>query len=606
MPQRRSPAGFACIGILTLALAPLQQSVPKPSSLLGLAAKEAQAKDFLAALRHLRTLIAADPHSAEAYNLMGVCEVSLGNYAAAESAFRKSVSLDSHFAAAHKNLGELMLGMHKERAALTQFEAALAAEPNALTQDPQSYQGFNLLGLCLMDEHKYEAARRAFTHSLRINPKYTPAYANLGLAWVALNDDSDAIQTFFSALKLSPQDPIVISNIGLIYARQRKFADALTYLRQAHTLTPGDAKVAAALAAAEIECGRSDDAEALIDGLARSGRLTSSMRASLAASWLQKTQAERALPLVEGNPELAAQFYGLGYETAETLIEENHASAAVHLLGLIRVLRAPDAAYYALLGSAYYSLDRPKEASSNLQQAIRLDPSDTEDYFKLGMVFLKYHTYKPAIYIFQTALRSQPQSPKLWLGLGMSYYFASNIDRGEQALRQAIRLAPDSAVAYVVLGDLLQQTGRFVGAAANFQQAMHLQPHSFAPYYYYGSVTARLGGEHLNNAIAALRQAVLLNPTFAEAHYELGKCLADQGRTLDAVHELKTSLSLEPGLARSHYQLGKIFEKMGKTAQAREQFQLFAAASEKQHAHDLIRGLIVQIGEPQKLNFNPN
>jgi Flp pilus assembly protein TadD len=600
MPPRKPTVGFACIAILSFALTPLRHTVPETSGLLGLATKEVQAKDFLAALRHLRTLLATDPDSAEAYNLTGVCEVSLGDYAAAESAFQKSVSLDPHFPAAHVNLGELMLRMHKERAALTQFEAALAVDTNALTQDSQSYQGFNLVGLCLMDEHKYEAASRAFAHSLRINPHYAPAYANLGLALVALNDDSGALQTFFSALKLSPQDPVVISNIGLIYARQRKFADALTYLRQVYALTPNDTNVTAALAAAEIECGRSDEAEALIDDLARSGRLTSLMRASLAASWLQKNQAERALPLVEGNPELAARFYGLGCETAEALIEENHALAAVHLLEAIRVLRAPDAAYYALLGSAYYSLDRPKQASYNFQQAIRLDPSDTEDYFKLGMIFLKYHTYKPAIYVFQTALRSQPQSPKLWLGLGISCYFASNIAGGEQALRKAIRLAPDSAVAYVVLGDLLEQTGRFVEAAANFQQAIHLQPHSFAPYYYYGSVTARLGGEHLNKAIAGLRQAILLNPTFAEAHYELGKCLAEQGQTSEAVKELRASLELKPDLARSHYQLGRIFQKIGKTALARQQFRLFAAASEKQHSHDLIRRLIVQIGEPQK------
>jgi tetratricopeptide (TPR) repeat protein len=600
MPGRRPATSVTCIAILSLTLVPLRSRASRTSSLLGLAAKQVQMKEFSAAQRTLRMVLAKDPQSAEAYNLLGVCEASLGDYASAHIAFQRSVRLDSHFPAAHENLGRLMLAMHNERAALKQFEAALAVDPNALTEDSQSYQGFNLLGLCLMDEQKYRAASSAFAHSLRINPHYAPAQANLGLALVALKRDSEALLAFVSALKLRPQDPVVISNVGLIYARKRKFARAAEYLRKAHMLAPNDANVTAALAAADIESGRSGEAEQLTNNLAAKGRLTPPMRASLAASWFQKDKAERAFQLVKANPELAARFYRLGYDKAQALFEENQPLAAVHLLEAMRELRSPDSAYYALLGSVYYSLGSPKQASYSFQQAIHLDPSNTEDYFKLGMVFLKYHTYQPAIYIFQTALQSKPKSAKLWFGLGMSDYFASNITNGEQALRKAISLAPDYAVAYIVLGDLLRQTGRLHEAALTFKRAIHLQPDSFVPYYYFGVVSSALGAGTLNPAISALRKAVLLNPNFADARYELGKSLAEQGKTSQAITELRKSLVLDPGLAKSHYQLGRIYEKMGETALAREQFRLFAATTEKQHSHDLIRSLVVQIGKPQK------
>jgi tetratricopeptide (TPR) repeat protein len=181
----------------------------------------------------------------------------------------------------------------------------------------------------------------------------------------------------------------------------------------------------------------------------------------------------------------------------------------------------------------------------------------------------------------------------------MSYYFASNIAAGEQSLRKAISLDPGSATAYIVLGDLLRQTGRFAEAATTLQHAIHLQPGSFAPYYYFGIVAEHLGKDDLKTAIVALRKAVLLNPKFAEAHYELGKCLAEAGEASKAIAELRTSLDLRPGLAGSHYQLGRIYQRSGETQLAREQFRLFAAASEKQHSHDLIRSLVVQVGKPQ-------
>lgn len=598
MPGRKPAINFACIAVLGCALAPLLHIPANNSHLLGLAAKQVQTKQCLAARRTLGLVLAKDPNSAEAYNLLGICAASIGDYGAAQSAFQKSINLDSRSPAPHVNLGKLMLGMHNEHAALNQFKAALAIDPKALTQKSQSYEGFNLLGLCLMDEHRYDAARRAFMHCLWINPHYPPAHVNLGLALMALERNSEALQAFFSALTLQPEDPVVITNIGLIYARQGKFTAAVKYLRQAHGLAPDKTNVTAALAAADIECGRSGEAGVLIDDLARSGRLTAAMRVSLAASWLHRDEPERALPLVKGDSELTAWFCRAAFETAEVLFEKEQGVAALHLLEAIRGLRPPDSAYFALRGSAYYLLDRPKEASDSFQQAIRLDPSNVDDYFKLGMVFLKYHTYQPAISIFQSGLRSKPESATLWFGLGMSCYFASYTTEGERALRQAIGLDPNYAPTYIVLGDLLQQTGRFAEAAAVFQRAIHLQPDSFAPYYYFGGAAAHLGKGELNTAVTALRKAVRLNPMFAEAHYELGKGLAKEGQTSEAVKELRMSLELKPELAGSHYQLGRIFEKMGETALAQEQFRLFAAVSQKQHSHDLIRSLIVQIGKP--------
>jgi Flp pilus assembly protein TadD len=360
MPERERAT---CIAILGFTLLALCQGIADTPGLLRLAAKQVQLKEFLAAQQSLRIVLAKDPNSAEAYNLLGISEMSLGDYVNALNAFQRSINLDSHLPATHVNLGTLMLHMHEERAALKEFESALALDANALTHDSGSYQGFNLFGLCLMNEHKYEAARLAFTHSLRINAGYAPAYANLGMVLMTLNRDSDALQAFFSALKLRPRDPVVVSNIGLIYARQRKFSEATVYLRQAHALNPNDPNVTAGLAAAEIERGRADEAESLIDGLSRTAHLTSSMRASLAASWLQKDQPEKAVRLVEGNAQLSVAFYRLGCEKANALLQETQALAAIRLLKAIRELRTPGSDYYSLLGSAYYTLDRPKEAS---------------------------------------------------------------------------------------------------------------------------------------------------------------------------------------------------------------------------------------------------
>ncbi|MGH9402102.1 MAG: tetratricopeptide repeat protein [Terriglobia bacterium] len=587
------------LSLLMLSLAALSSphSSPGIAETIQLASREIRAGNYASAQKALREVLVRDPASAEANNLLGVCQAAAGSYAAAQKSFEESIRLRSGFSPAYVNLGNLLLKMHQEGGALKQFEIAINFDPGALTRNARPYAGFNLLGLCYTDEHKYAQARLAYEHSIRINPQYWPAYVNLGNELVALKQDSEALKQFAIALRIQPADPIALSNMGLIFARQEKFEQAAKYLRQAHAVASGNNAVTAALAGADIHCGQSLEAEALIEQLREEGSLDSRMRESLAATWLQKGKFARAVQLVQDQPKLAADFYRLGYLKAEALFETNQNQEAAELLESVRNLQAPNATFYGLLGSIYYALDEPKKASEDFQQAIRMDPSDPDYYFKLGMVFLKHHTPETATYIFHTALNSQPKSPKLWLGLGISYYFASNMSEGEHALRSAIALDPNYEIAYIVLGDLLDTTGRPGEAADIFKKAIELRPDSFVPYYYYGVAASRLGQGKLAAAVVTLRKAALLNPGFAEAHYELGKSLAEEGQFPEAIAELNKSLRLEPNLSRSHYQLGRVYEKLGNKARAQEEFHLFATASEKKNSNDLVlHRLIVQIG----------
>ena len=92
-----------------------------------------------------------------------------------------------------------------------------------------------------------------------------------------------------------------------------------------------------------------------------------------------------------------------------------------------------------------------------------------------------------------------------------------------------------------------------------------------------------------------LKKAIALNPSFAEAHYELGKALLQAGRINDSLAALKKSLDLKPDLAQSHYQLGQLYRKLGNPALASEHFRLFEATSKKEAPEDLIQRLDFQI-----------
>jgi protein O-GlcNAc transferase len=477
------------------------------------------------------------------------------------------------------------------------FKVAEQLLREVLKMDPHSFIAHNLMGLMQLNEGNAIAARQSFEQAISINPGYAPAYVNLGNTLVMLKQEEAALKEFLSAGSLQPKDPLPPYNMGLIYGRQGKFAKAVSYLNRAHTLRPNDMGIAQALAGARISSGMKPEADALINQMATQGQLTSQLRESLAVLWLENGEPARAVKLIKGEPERASQLYELAFQKSKTLFDEGNYSQVARILEAVRGLQSPNVEFHDLLGSAYYLLDDPKKASDELQEAVRLEPMVPEHYFKLGMVFLKHRTTEPAIYVFESALKARPDVPKIWMGLGLSYYLASRLDQAEKALHQALALDPKYETAYIVLGDLLSQAGKVDEAVEVFRKAIDVRPDLYLPYYYYGQTSARQGKGNCETGIQMLQKAISLNPSFAEAHYELGKALLQAGRLDDSLTALKKSLDLKPELAQSHYQLGQLYQKLGNPALALEHFRLFETTNKQQPPEDLIQRLDFQIGK---------
>jgi len=581
-------AGLIFCGALALLASPSSTTPAESSGPLELAAQKIEAKDCAQAQKILDDFLRQNLNSSVAHNLRGICEAQTGQLAAARKSFEKAIKLDPKYVAALVNLGNLLLATHKESVALKQFEAALAHDPDALTRDPTSYTGFNLLGLCRMDQHRYSEAQRAFERALQINSKFAAACVNLGNALLALKCEGPALQAYLSALKLRPEDSIALSNVGLIYGRQENFGLAVPYLEKAHQHAPRAVNIAAMLAEAYIRTGRKGEAKALLDQLAQSHELDRSTRESLASLLLETGDASRAVETAKQDSESAELLYGLGYRQAETDFEQGKNAEARETLEAIRGLRTPDARFHDLLGSVYYVLDDPKKASDEFQEAIHLQPADSEHYFKLAMVFLKHRTPEPAIYVFETALQSRPDVPNLWLGLGLSYYFAHKYDPAMDALNKAISLDPNDVTTYIVLGDLLSQTGRSKEAMEVLRKAIAVAPSVYLPYYYYGKISAGLPNASAEEVMKMLRKSVALNPSYAQSHFELGKALLQLGNTSEAIEQFQESLKLEPKLADAHYQLAQVYRKMGDAVRAKEEMRFFQGTHPTMDPEDAI------------------
>src|SRR5207253_2526687 len=76
----------------------------------------------------------------------------------------------------------------------------------------------------------------------------------------------------------------------------------------------------------------------------------------------------------------------------------------------------------------------------------------------------------------------------------------------------------------------------------------------------------------LDAAVSEFRQALRINPQYAQAHYNLGNALDDQGRPEAAAAEYREALRINPGLAQAHYNLGVALKRLGNVDEAIEEY----------------------------------
>jgi tetratricopeptide (TPR) repeat protein len=103
------------------------------------------------------------------------------------------------------------------------------------------------------------------------------------------------------------------------------------------------------------------------------------------------------------------------------------------------------------------------------------------------------------------------------------------------------------------LGNALKDKGDVDGAIAAYKEAITHDP-TFAPAHYNLGVALHVTGDP-DGAIAAYKEAIKHDPELAQAHLNLGITLT--GRDLDgAIATFKEALKLDPGLAQAHDNLG--------------------------------------------------
>ena len=513
------------------------------------------------------------PKEARAWNYLGLAYNGVGRFSDAIKAYQQALALDRNLAVGHFNLGSLYLTQSNLPSAVLELTSYTGLQPNAavgwvklgtaqvrarqpdsseksfrqaLKLNPHLPEAWNGLGLAQMQRRRYEDAAQQFKAALHEQPKYSPALLNLAIvAHQYLNNREFALQTYREYLTLQPAPP----NCGAV----QQIASQLD-----QELRPSEQPPATNRPAQIVL--RSNPPPSFAPGTSQTPLVAAALKSSVTST----AQPPALSPPASRDSVAASRSQGT---TRPVPAKAEGSSAPPVNVEVVRlddeepIKPAHDAAPPpASASTSKTSLSNPASSTVTAPVASNNLPNG-----KTGFI----QQLSPRNW-FRSEARPAPSPPTNWATatgtVGSSRPANARYQyrlpaAGEPGFRgEAERLLSQ--------GVHSQEQNRLSDAIQMYRRAVKADPSFFDAHYNLG-VAAYEAGD-LTLCSSAYEDALAVNPLSIKARFNFAVALQKAGYSADAANEMEKLLATDPGEARAHFVLANLYaQQLGQPAKAR-------------------------------------
>ncbi len=333
--------------------------------------------DARAALDLYRQSLQDDPGNAKTYYNLSIALRTIGDAAGEREALKRSIELNGNLAPAHDRMGILYQQGGQIDEALAEFQAAMAAEPQA-AEPPYN------LALVYALRGQNALAENCFRRAIENDPDYLDAHLMLAKVIAAQGRLSEAEKPAETALHLAPRNPAALTLLGMIRTRLGHGDTALPLFRQTVALAPADpeAHLNLGIALADVL-----NPEAAITEFAEAVRLAPQNAAAhynLGRALFDVQRIPEAQPELERALEMQPNYPSTLYLLGLIERQQGNLPRAVERFRAVIAIDASDAAAHFQLGRCLKALGQDQSAISEWRTTLQLKPDDKEAEYNLA------------------------------------------------------------------------------------------------------------------------------------------------------------------------------------------------------------------------------
>lgn len=316
-----------------------------------------------AAIRHSLQLPRCHLDDSFTHALVGRAHLELGDYIAAEEAFRTSLKIEpARLNGVVEYLSTAMWHLKKET------ELAEVAV-HSFSVDRQAPATWCSIGNCFSSQRDPDTALRYFKRAVRLDPYNAYAHTLAGHEYVIKEDFDSALASYRQALNIDERHYNALYGIGQVLQKQEKFALAERHYRAALRAHPRNSNLhyhlGVSLAAAAAATASANNNNAADAGRAQGASLLV----------LALKELELAAILDPKNP--VSKF-----ERARVLVQMNRVEDARAQLEGLRDALPREAAVYYELGNVCKRMHDTCAALRYFNNALEIDPKDQGRKYK--------------------------------------------------------------------------------------------------------------------------------------------------------------------------------------------------------------------------------
>src|SRR5579863_817684 len=202
--------------------------------------------------------------------------------------------------------------------------------------------------------------------------------------------------------------------------------------------------------------------------------------------------------------------------------------------------RSSDVLFY--LAQAHYLNGELDQAQRIILSAARLAPEKAAVLQKAGEYLCEGNDCGPGLEDLLKARKLDPALENIDMDVGMAYYKLFKHEQAQPILEAVFRRDPNNLVAALILGEIASYQGNWEKARGLDEYVLMRKPRNASALKDLGTALVALGKDQ--EALPPLHQALDIDPSLSDVHFQLGRALRNLGRSEESLHEMELYRSI--------------------------------------------------------------